>query len=381
MSSRYFSTLNYTLANEDTALELALLPAQSDTVLTIAGSGGRVLPLLARKPRRLICVDLSPAQLFLTELRLALAREAGLDDFLTFWGYPQTQGRASPSDACALRKKWIAQLELSPPAREYLRSWLNSLHWACPLYDGRWERTFAKLSRVNQWVLGEASRGLFECRTLTEQQQFLKHQFPALRWEWVIALLGNASVFNALLYKGSFPQKNIPGSRTAFYRKRYEQILNAGIARENFFLQLTFLGRLVYPEGNPIECDAQVFAKAKEALASTEVKFELGDAVSVAARQNQSVSFMSFSDVPSYFAGELEQSFLQKIRTGLAPGAKVVVRNYLRIPEGCDQSGYVNLTPQFKAAILSEKVGVYDIDILEYQGSTEGGGLGGKSSD
>ena len=380
MSSRYFSTLNYTLANEDTTLELSLLPEQSDTVLTVAGSGGRVLPLLARKPRKLICVDLAPAQLFLTELRLALAREATHEEFLTFWGYPQTEGSASPSEASALRKKWIAKLELSPPAREYLRAWLSSLDWSCPLYDGRWERTFAKLSRVNQWVLGQAGRGIFECRTLKEQQDFLKHQFPALRWEWVIALLGNASVFNALLYKGSFPQKNIPGSRTAFYRKRYDQILNAGIARENFFLQLTFLGRLVHPEGNPIECDAQVFAQAQEALAHTQVSFELGDAVGVAARQNQSVSFMSFSDVPSYFSGELEKSFLQRIRPGLSHRAKVVVRNYLRIPEGCDQSGYVNLATRHEAAILSEKVGVYDIDIFEYQGSAEGGGPSGESS-
>ncbi|NBW81737.1 DUF3419 family protein, partial [bacterium] len=74
MSSAYFNTLNYSLANEDTALELGILPEQRRHVLSVAGSGARVLPLFAKSPQRLTCVDLSQEQLFLTELRIESAR-------------------------------------------------------------------------------------------------------------------------------------------------------------------------------------------------------------------------------------------------------------------------------------------------------------------
>ena len=42
--------------------------------MAVAGSGGRVLPLLARRPRRLTCVDICRPQLFLTELRVEALR-------------------------------------------------------------------------------------------------------------------------------------------------------------------------------------------------------------------------------------------------------------------------------------------------------------------
>jgi S-adenosylmethionine-diacylglycerol 3-amino-3-carboxypropyl transferase len=365
----YFSGLNYTLANEDTALELALLRDGCDTVLTVAGSGSRVLPLLARAPRRLVCVDLSLQQLQLTELRLALAREAPLEDFLSFMGYPlaadSSRGGQSERDAALLRQKYIEHLELAPVTRQFLKDWFESIDWRLPLYEGRWERTFKKLSAITRALLGRACEELMECRTLSEQSEFLRSRFPKLRWELVLGLLGNAAVFNALLYKGSFPNKNIPGSRRRFYGSRYARLLSQAPARQNFFLQLTFLGRLRYPEGNPIECRPEVYSAAKTALQGCEVELVQGDVVSVAARQlRRPADFLSFSDVPSYFSGNLERGFLKAVEPGLSAGAQVVLRHYLHHPVDCDRGGYSDETPAHEAAILAEKVGVYDVEVL-----------------
>jgi S-adenosylmethionine-diacylglycerol 3-amino-3-carboxypropyl transferase len=180
-------------------------------------------------------------------------------------------------------------------------------------------------------------------------------------------MLGNASVFNALLYKGSFPEKNIPGSRRAFYEERYERLFKVGPARENYFLQLSFLGTLLYPEGNPVECLPEVYAAAKSALQSTQVEFALGDAVAIASRQERRIDFLSFSDVPSYFKGEMEKHFMQRIRPGLSADAQVVVRNYLHVPENCDRSGFEDVSRQFSHEILNEKVGVYDVEIFRHK--------------
>ena len=68
MSEVYFSKLNYSFANEDTTVEMEILPKGAQRVVCVAGSGSRVLPLLAKKPHKLVCADLSEQQLYITEL-------------------------------------------------------------------------------------------------------------------------------------------------------------------------------------------------------------------------------------------------------------------------------------------------------------------------
>jgi len=364
-SKNYFSGLNYTLANEDTELEYSLLPEGCATVLTVAGSGARALPLVARAPRRLLCVDLSARQLALTELRLALAREAELAEYMAFFGYPQAGGPVREGEAALLRRKWIDKLELSPLAREFLKQWLAGIDWGTPLYEGGWERTFARLSSVVRPVIGKRAQQVFECRSLTEQRSYLENGFPTRRWRLAISMLGNAAVFNALLYRGSFPKKNIRGSMRGFYQARFDRLFGIAPARENFFLQLCVYGRLLHPEGNPIECRPDVFIAAKQALVRTQVDYVQGDVLDAAAGGGGQIDFVSLSDVPSYFSGDVEKNFMQTIRPGLNTGARVVVRNYLRVPEDCDVSGYRLISKDFEKEILREKVGVYDIDVWE----------------
>ena len=68
MSSQFFNKLNYTMSNEDTQFEYDLLDYNQGHVLCIAGSGSRVIPLLAKKPKRLSISDYSIEQLALTSL-------------------------------------------------------------------------------------------------------------------------------------------------------------------------------------------------------------------------------------------------------------------------------------------------------------------------
>ncbi|MBU6374828.1 MAG: DUF3419 family protein [Bdellovibrionales bacterium] len=362
-ATSYFSQLNYTLANEDTALEVALLPEKTDTILSIAGSGSRVVPLLSRSPRRVICVDLSPAQLALTELRISLVREVSRSEFMAFLGYPCAEAEKSPEK---LRKHWLEKLELRPETRSFCRDWLSSRDWQSPIYSGRWEKTFQTLSALVQRMVGTTSRELFDCRTVAEQQDFLRTRFAHQRWHLAVALFGNASVFNALLYKGSFPKKNIPGSRFHFYRDAYSRLFSISPARQNFFLQLSFLGHLEFEEGNPVECDSLVFEKAKEALGRSVMEYVHADAVEAAQKERQNIGFLSFSDVPSYFKGDTERQFMQKIRSGLNDQALVVVRNYLRVPSQPDLRGFVNLREEHREVIAQEKVQVYTVDVFRH---------------
>ena len=88
MTYKYFSGLKYTLANEDTALELALVKKFSPQVIvTVTGSGSRAIPLVVSHCKKLFCLDINQAQLFLCELRLRSYLDLTHEEFLGFWGY------------------------------------------------------------------------------------------------------------------------------------------------------------------------------------------------------------------------------------------------------------------------------------------------------
>jgi S-adenosylmethionine-diacylglycerol 3-amino-3-carboxypropyl transferase len=366
MSHSYFNKLNYTLANEDTSLELEILPQNVGHVLSVAGSGGRVMPLLARNPKRITCVDLAKEQLYLTELRMESLRALSREEFMSFWGYPPKP--ATPAE----RKSIFGKIKLSAPAEDFLRGLFDAKNWESILYEGKWENTFAKLSRVNSRITGKKGAAFFEARTIEEHNAYLKRGFPWLRWWLVLFLLGNASVFNAILYKGKFPQKNIKLSMFAFYRSVFKRLFAQDLARRSYFLQILFFGKVLFEEGCPVECKPEVFAAAKKAVNGAEIVYRQGDIVSEVRNAPVPVDFLSLSDVPSYFSGEAERMFMRGISQNLSPGAVVVTRNYLRIPENTDFTGYDDVTGNFQQAIDGEKVGVYDIVVHRWRGTNAG---------
>lgn len=355
--TRFFHGFNYSLANEDSSVELEVLHPDARHVLCVAGSGARMLTLLAKHPRRVTCVDVSPEQLRLAELRVESARALPLDRYLAFWGYPPREASAEE------RRDLFAGLRLASSTREFWERVFREDGWRSVLYDGLWERTFAKLARVNGMLTRGAGRALFDARTLDEQRAFLRERFPRRRWLLTLLLLGNPVVFNLMLYKGDFPRKNLPGSPYAFYREVFDRLYDVGPARENYFLQLVFFGRLRFPEGNPIECSPDIYEGIRASLAHTDIVYRQGDAFDVARREGP-FDFISLSDVPSYLRPPREQSFLQDLSPHLEPGGDLVVRFYLRIPEATDRAGYEDLTSRFDGIIAREKVGVYRIEVL-----------------
>jgi S-adenosylmethionine-diacylglycerol 3-amino-3-carboxypropyl transferase len=181
--------------------------------------------------------------------------------------------------------------------------------------------------------------------------------------------VGNATFFNAVLYGGRFPRKNLPGSHFRFYVNRFSRLLYNGLTRENFFLQLVFLGELRHPEGCPIEVKPEIYKASQAALQGhTEIEFVAKDLLTFTEETQEKYDFVSLSNVPSYFSGDMERTFMSRLKACLNPGAIVVVRCYLRIPEGTDFSGYEDITSQYQEAALAEKMGVYNIMVYRFIG-------------
>ena len=211
-----------------------ILPEHQLHVMSVAGSGGRILPLLAKYPKKVTCVDVSQEQLYLCEMRFESLRTFSHPEFLAFWGYPPSF--IKPQE----RRNLFDRLKLSPPARDFFQQLFEGKKWESILYEGKWERMIAKMSVINRSLTGLKGVGLFSAMSDAEHFEYLEKRFPKLAFNATVLLLGNAHVFNSLLYGGHFPRKNIPTSSYQLYRAAFQRMFEQGPARRNFLLQLLF---------------------------------------------------------------------------------------------------------------------------------------------
>ncbi len=356
MKKNYFSTLNYTLGDEDNRLETTLIALGANHVLTIAGSGARIVPFLSRRPNVMHCYDIVPEQIYLNEMRLAALRTLEVDEYASFFGYPPKFMTAET------RRKIFNSLNLSDDARRFLQACFENNQYGTLICEGKFEKMLITLQRVNKRITSKLGAGIFECTNLNEQHEYMSRHFPHELWKIVLFLLGNSTVLNSILYKGDFPKKNIPGSTYSIYKRIFRQLFERVIARESFFLQLVFLGKLVYAEGNLEECDPVIYNQAKRELDHTEIRFYCENVMT--ARHHNLYNFIYLSDVPSFLPEQSAAKFLQQFRPFLAPEALLGVRGHLRIirPE---ENGYSNVSKRYGTMIENEHTQLWTIDIYE----------------
>lgn len=352
--SRYFKALNYTLGDEDSALELALLPERAQNVVAIAGSGGRVLPLLAKRPARLTCVDILPQQLALLRLRLALLTACDRDTFLSFLGYRDDM-------APEARRQLFAQLHVDDADREFLGQLFSAIDWQGPVYHGRFERMLLTLHHMTRLLTGRAGRGIFHTADLDAQRAYYHTHFPRRRWKVVLALLGNSAVLNSLLYAGDFPRNNLGISSFVRYKDIFHILFEQMPVRESFFLQQIFLGKVVHEEGLPAECDPQVYAAARQAAQECDIQLRCCDAIDCVAALS-GVDFVSISDVPSFLPDNRAHAFLQEMRPALAPNAMVVARGHMRVAHPALE-GFEDISHEHADVIARERTGLWKVNI------------------
>lgn len=360
MSKEYFNTLNYTLANEDTSLEMNVLPQDVGHVVAVAGSGARVLPLFAKNPALVTCVDLSREQLWLAELRFATARVLSHSEFLGFWGYP-------PSNAAeGFCLKVLEEIDVGQECRDFFRKIFNQTGDSPLLYAGKWERTFEKISKLCRTLLGAECDEIFKAKSMPEHLEYMRRSFPYLRWNLLIFMIGNSRFFNTLLYKGHFPKKNISDTHWQHYQKAYSRLFSGGLPRENYFLQLTLLGRIVHAEGNPIECNSDVYSLIQAGLRNARVKYVQDNVVDcVSSIAADRADFVSLSDVPSYFDEQTSREFLVRMSSGLNGQALIVARYYLRIIDWMKRDGFMQVTENYRHFIAAEKTQMYHVDVFK----------------
>jgi S-adenosylmethionine-diacylglycerol 3-amino-3-carboxypropyl transferase len=361
MGQKYFSGLNYTLGNEDTSVEIEMVKClKPKSVFSICGSGGRSLPLMGEETELLTLADLSKEQLQLAELRLATYKTLTAEQFLLFWGYFPFSDNNYQNE----RKEIFLNLKLTPESREFFTNVFNEIHFDSLLYLGKWERTFAVFAKVCRVLLGSDFDRILRFDKLEDQIHYYRTEFPMKRWKALIHVLGNKAMFNALLYKGDFITKNSPLSHFDYYFQAFDRLFTRDLAQKSFFLHLCFYGKINSLKGVPVEAQAENIKRVNQA--KTKIEYKKEDFVTYLSKGEKKYDFLSLSDVPSYFQGELEKDFMQKIKPGLLPGAIIVTRYYLR-KSHCNLAGFVDITESYSKIIELEKVQMYEVRVYQYQ--------------
>lgn len=362
MAKEYFSDLNYTLANEDTSVEYRLLPEKMDRVFCIAGSGSRVLPLIARHPKSIDVVDMSPSQLYLTELRYQAAKAMSYEEWLFFLGYRgglQKGGRMGGDD----RVELFERIELSPESKRYWRERQEGWRPRGFILLGRWEGHFQILGRIFREYLRCDFTPIFEAQDLNEQVDLWDLHWPKLRFSAFLKVAASEYVFNRFLYKGHFAgsDRNRTESRSpsVFLEEEFRRLFHTQLARKSYFLQVLFLGRIRYEEGLPLEAHEYIYDAIR--ASPTKLKFHSGNLLDFLPEAPW--DFVSLSDTVSYLAPDDANSILGLLPAEAKSGSHVVIRSFMKAPTAIDSTGWEELTDVQEEAWKTDVTGVYRFHI------------------
>lgn len=187
-----FSLIRYAQCWEDTDVLIAALNVQpGDVCFSIASGGDNSLALLARAPARVIAVDLSPAQIALTELKAGAFRSLPYREVLEFTGISDSArrielyGRVSATLTAATREFWDQRLDLIEKGIS-----------AC----GKFER-YLQLFRRLVLPLTHTQREvdlLFVPRAPEERRRFYDEHWNNRRWRGLLRIFASRFVMGLL---------------------------------------------------------------------------------------------------------------------------------------------------------------------------------------
>jgi len=357
-NKKYFKNLNYSIGDEDSSIEGELVQENTETILCIAGSGARAIPLLSKSPKKLICTDISRPQLELAKLRFSAIEKLNYNEYLKLLGYQNT----TIKDRLSLIER-VAGIRNDDGYIDSLVQFTKNGNLL--IYSGGFEKMLKTLNKVISVLMGKSVEKFSNLNSLESQIEYYNNIFPKWKWKVVLALLANGQVFNTLLYKGDFPKKTINKSYYQIYSSIFNYLFTSIEIKKSFFLQLLLLGGIKSENALPAECNLNIFNNAKKAIKKTEIIFEEKDIYQVAS-DHGSIDFVSLSDVPS-FETDRPELYLQKLRDVVAKGGIVVSRTHVREVEPI-LDGYSDLSKMYAELFRKEVTGLWSIYVYKKLG-------------
>jgi S-adenosylmethionine-diacylglycerol 3-amino-3-carboxypropyl transferase len=312
----------FSACNEDSACELqAFSCLEGKRVFCVTAGGGRVLNLLANRPREIWAVDLNPAQNALLELKIAGMRELDHDGYLRFLGARPSAERIATYERLRPR--------LSPRAQNFFDD-RTGLVESGALLQGKLERFFTRLAFLFRLGHPLGLSRLFSFEDLNEQRRYMQ-KWDTFLWRtiaqnvarrWVLQLFSGDPGF----YR--YVPKEIPLHRTIY--ERVHRYFWHHLARENSLLQIVFFGRYIYEPALPIYLNATTFHRVKAALEGVRIETitaMVDDALDYAGPE--AFDAFSLSDISSYLDDGAHHYLFERAIRSARRGAKICSRSNL----------------------------------------------------
>ena len=313
--------LRYSAVWEDHALlEGALRVHEGTTLLMIASAGCNVLNLLRLAPRRIVALDVNPAQTALLELKLAALRTLSHDELLRLIGVTDAD------DRLALYER--ARVRLSERARGWWDANLDVLDRGAER-AGRLDRFFAEFRR-EQLATPErldAVTRLLDSRTPTEQTERARALFTpefeaAFRAHFTREKLGVEGRDPALF--DQVGDADVPG----WFLSRLRWACNALPTRGNFYLERFLLGAPRSSEQGPPYLKRANFARLRSLAHRVDVVTEPLDAY-LADRPRASLDGAALSNVFEYLAADDADALFADLARTVTVGGRIAYWNLL----------------------------------------------------
>ncbi|MDO6477203.1 DUF3419 family protein [Alteromonas sp. 1_MG-2023] len=354
--------INYTFSNEDTETELNYV-FQGSRVLCVAGSGSRVIPLLRARPEKLVCVDISGPQLYLTELRLTAVRHLQYKDFCALLGYVKVEKEE--------RKKIFESLILSESAEDYLVQWFEGNNWEGVIFSGKWEVATFDISRLFSFFLPELKYELNSCTDIISQKKYLKGIRNRLRLVFIliffISICKNLCT-SMISLRRKLNLKTTITSVMLYYRGIFK-VASKQLIKNNFFYSPFLLGRYHAGDAKTLEIDKNGYCLYKEALTKCSVQYVAADIFEYLNACGEQFDFISMSNVLDYCPVESFEHHMNVVTNSLVERGTVLIRQHLSANFQFDYARVLGMRIVDSSQHEKDKTPFYKLTALKRQSS------------
>lgn len=333
----------FTQSWEDPACDLAALqPQPGETILAITSGADNVLGFLLADPRRIIAVDLNPAQTYLLELKQAAFRRLAHGEMLVFLGVRPGRDQLFLYDRM--------RDDLSPEARAF---WDRRKDWLGKslLNRGGFEHYYALLRRMLHLAIGRRRIERLFTLSLEEQRSFYEEEWNTFGWRAMIRVGCSKYMLGKRLDPSWFAHAEI-SSFGAHFAHLGEHVVAQLPARPNYFLAQILLGHYLDETTVPDYLRRENFEIIRDRLNRIQaVTADIGDALG--ALPPRSIDCFALSNVFEYSPPDLFDRSMKAVVSAARPAARFSLRNLLaprRLASYPDFVVDANLSRRLRAA-------------------------------
>ncbi|TPV53863.1 DUF3419 family protein [Aestuariibacter sp. GS-14] len=350
--------LQYTFCNEDTNTEVSCLKPES-SILAIAGSGSRVIPLFLSRPKRLVCIDSCEFQLFLTEMRITAVKQLSYNEYCILLGYLSAK--------CSDRKKIFERLKIGTTAKNFMHNWFEEINWGCLIFSGNWERQVVKSSKIFKKLALKKSNMLHDCEDIKLQSNYLKK----IKWRLIFAL--------TIISTSSIVQNGFISIKHLRYKLKIKKTYKSAYMylyglfkfcrrkdiKHNYFYSPFILGRYNPKIAPTPEINEENYALCKNAILNCKVEFVNSNIFQYSDKNQNVFDFISLSNVLDYCYTSAIIRNVEKCNSSLKNNGIVFIRQHSSAGENIQTTDTNNISERFSMQLLNDDTPFYKITILQ----------------